>query len=84
MINWLCLTEYMQQMREHIGLPRVSSRDPVQRMKAMLSGTLPSPGRTTPLYGRVGASSRSICMPVMTFLYVPKPYCGLRSAGKRV
>jgi len=34
----------------------------------MLSGTLPSLGRSTALYGRVGASRRSICMPVMTFL----------------
>ena len=31
--------------------------------------------------GRVGASRRSICIPVITFLYLPKPYWGLRSAG---
>ena len=48
----------------------------------MRSGTLPSPGRRIVLNGRVGASRRSICMPVMTFLYFPKPYSGFRSAAK--
>ena len=47
----------------------------------MRSGTLPSPGRSTVLYGRVGASNRSICMPVITFAYRPQPYSGFRSAA---
>ena len=71
MISWLCLMEYMQQMREQSGLPTCASREPVHMMKAMRSGTLPSPGRTTALNGRVGASRRSICMPVMTLAYLP-------------
>src|SRR5664279_1732275 len=72
----------MQQNFEQSGLLTVSSREPVHRTYAMRSGTLPSPGRRIVLNGRVGASRRSICMPVMTFLYVPKPYWGLRSAAK--
>ena len=79
--SWFCLIEYMQQNREHSGLPTVSSRDPVHSTYAIRSGTLPSPGRRIVLNGRVGASSRSICIPVMTFRYLPKPYSGLRSAG---
>src|SRR5665811_1580068 len=81
MISWFCLIEYMQQKREQRGLPTVSSREPVHRTYAIRSGTLPSPGRRIVLKGRVGASRRSICIPVMTFLYVPNPYCGLRSAA---
>jgi hypothetical protein len=66
--SWFCLIEYMQQNREHSGLPTCSSREPVHRMYAIRSGTLPSPGRRMVLNGRVGASSRSMCIPVMTFL----------------
>ena len=80
MISWFCLMEYMQQNREQSGLPTVSSREPVHSTYAMRSGTLPSPGRRIVLNGRVGASRRSICMPVMTFLKRPKPYSGLASA----
>jgi len=32
MMSWFCLTEYMQQILEHSGLPTVSSRDPVHMM----------------------------------------------------
>ena len=71
MISWFCLIEYMQQNFEQSGLPTVSSREPVHITYAIRSGTLPSLGRSTVLYGRVGASSRSICTPVMTFLKLP-------------
>ena len=32
MISWLCLIEYMQQIREHSGLPTCASREPVHMM----------------------------------------------------
>ena len=61
-----CLIEYMQHTREHSRLSTVQSREPVHRTKAMLDGALPSEGRSTALYGRVGASRRSICIAVIT------------------
>ena len=54
MMSWFCLIEYMQQIFEQSGLPTVLSREPVHMTKPMRSGTLPSPGRSTVLYGRVG------------------------------
>ena len=39
----------------------------------MLSGSFPSEGRSTPLYGRVGDNSLSICGPVMTSGSTPYP-----------
>ena len=71
MISWFCLIEYMQQNFEQSGLPTVWSREPVHITYATRSGTRPSPGRSTVLYGRVGASRRSICMPVITFWNLP-------------
>src|SRR5487761_2285588 len=72
----------MQQTFEQSGFPTVLSREPVQDTKAMRSGILPSLGRNTVLYGRVGASRRSICIPVITLGYLPQPYSGFTSAGK--
>ncbi len=50
----------------------------------MRSGTLPSPGRRIVLNGRVGASRRSICMPVMTFLNVAEAVLRLEVGGEEL
>ncbi len=71
MMSCACFIEYMQQTREQIGLSAVLSREPAQKTYAISPGTFPSLGLMTLLYGLVGATRRSICIAVMTFLYLP-------------
>ena len=68
-----CLAEYMQQTREQYGTPMDVSREPAHWTNAMLSGTLPSDGRSTRPNGPCGASRRSIVSGEMT----------LRALGRR-